>query len=224
MSTLKELVYSTREQLHLFSDDSLISNEYIAHCIKTARAMLLTQKYSNRSNIISNKIRQSFNKELELVDSNSFISNLDTILRTKYPLQYPFEAFNLKSNIKITSGSFTDISFTFISMERVPFVGKSKWLLNNIYVFLGDDMRLYFVSSSPKVKVLENVKIMMCTENPEIAYMETIDYDPDIDYWDTEYQLDEEMVFSLIEVVIKKLATSMQIKPDKINDSDDSQS
>lgn len=223
MSTLTELVYATREQLHLYSDDSDISNEYIAYCIKTARALLLTQKYSTRGNIISNKIRQSFYKELELVSDSEFVSGLDNILRTKFPIQYPFEAFNLKTNIRITSGSFTDISFTFISMERVPFVGKSKWLQNHIYVFLANDMRLYFVSSNPRVKALENAKIMMCTENPESAYEETITYDPLIDFWDTEYQLDEEMVFPLIEMVVKKLTIGMSVPKDKLNDADDSQ-
>lgn len=221
MSTLKELVYATREQLHLYSDDSIITNEYIAYCIKTARALLLTQKYSIRSNVISNKVRQSFYKELELVSDNEFISGIDTILRTKEKISFPFEAFNLKSNIRINSGSFTDINFTFIPMERVPFVGNSKWNSGQIYTFLANDMRLYFVSNNPKVKMLENVKIMMCTENPEDAYLETIEYNPSVDFWDVEYPVDEEMVFTMIDVVIKKLTASMQIPRDKQNDSED---
>lgn len=221
MSTLKEIVYATREQLHLYSDDSVFSNEYIAYLVKTTRALLLTQKYSIRSNIISNKIRQSFYKEIELAEDNEFVSGLDSIVRTKEKIPYPFESFNLKTNLRINSGSFKDTNFTFISMERVPFVGRSKWNNNQIYAFLANDMRLYFISNNPKVKLIENVKIMMCTENPEDAYLESIEYDSSVDFWDVEYPVDEEMVSLIIDIIIKKLTLSMQVPRDKKNDSDD---
>ena len=222
MTTLNELCYSVRESYKLYSDDGDISNEYIKFLIKNTRAMLLAQKYYVRGNLIPNKIRQHFNKELEVAEENDFVSGIGTVLRTKYPIVAPFEGFNLKSNIRLNSGSYSDINFTFIDYSRVPFVGRNKWNQNTIYVWLGNDNRLYFISSNPAVMLLENIRVSMVVEDPEAAYPETAYYDSNTEFDYTVYPLEEEMVSQLTDIIVKKLAQNISASEDKHNDDNDS--
>lgn len=222
-TTLKEIVYSIRENLKLYSSDADVSLEYISFLVNNTRAMLLAQKFSNRSYIIPQKIRQHFYKVTELSEENEFVSGLGTILRTVNPIVSPLEPFNFKSNIRITSGSYTDINFTLVSPDRFPYVGGNKWIQNHIYVTIGSDFRMYFTSSSPAVKLIENVKLSYVTEHPEAAYIETIYYDPLVEYQNTAYHIEEEMVTTLTDIIVKTLSKMIATPEDKINDSTDSQ-
>jgi len=223
-TTLREIVYSIKENLKLYSDDADVSLEYIAFLVKNGRAMLLAQKFSNRSYIIPQKLRQHFYKTLELSKENEFVDGIGTILRTSDPIVNPLEPFNFKSNLRINSGSYTDINFTLVSADRFPFVGQNKWVANHIYVTIGSDFRLYFTSNNPAVKLLENVKLSYVTEDPEAAYPETIYYNAAVDYWDAPYHIEEDMITILTDLIVKKLSGMINQPEDKINDSTDSQS
>jgi len=218
MTSLRYIINDIREVLNSYSDDSNISDEHIAYNAHIARAMFLQQKYTTRSNVIPEKVKQHFNHTLELAEENEFSSGL----RTVEPIQKPLESFNFKSNIKISTGSYLDPYFSFVSRERFPFVGQSKWVQNQIYVTIGSDFRLYFTSGNPNVKILENVKLSYTTENPEEVYPHTIDYNSNLDFWDVEYPFEQNLVNQLTDVILKKLAPKLEIPEDKNNNSDDS--
>lgn len=221
MATLKQIVYDLQENIHNYTTDSNYSLEYLAYQVIAARALLLQQKFSQRSFIISQKLRQHFYADLELSEENEFIDGVGTILRTKDQIQYPLEPFNFKSNIRITSGSYTDVTFSLVTPDRFPYVGKSKWIQNIIYVTIGSDWRLYFVSSNPAVKLLENVKISFVAENPEDAYPASTQYDANVDYWDIEFHLENDMIIPITDMITKKLLQMLQIPEDKVNDAND---
>lgn len=222
MATLREIISDTLEVLNQYSDDTNFSQEHIAYNVNVGRAMFMQQRYSSRSNIVPEKAKQHFNHVLELVEENEFSAGLGTILRTVEPIQSPLEPFNFKSNIKISTGSYLDPYFSFVSRERFPYVGQSKWVQNQIYVTLGSDFRLYFTSGNPNVKILENVKLSYVTENPEDSYPFTIGYDSDVDFWDVEYPFEQNLITQLTDTVVKKLAPKLQIQEDKNNNADDS--
>ena len=123
--------------------------------------------------------------------------------------------------MRITSGSYTDINFTFVNAERFPFIGGNKWVQNQIYCCIGSDFRLYFTSSNPNVKLLEAVKLSYVAENPEDAYPKTIEYNSSIDFWDTEYPCEDNMITQITDIIIKKLVQAIAEHEDKTNDSTD---
>ena len=221
MATLNELIHSVRESYKLYSDDGDISNEYIAYRIDTTRAMLISQRFSSRTFIIPNILRQHFYLDLELAEDNEFVDGIGTVLRTVNAIQIPLEPFNFKNNIRITSGSYSDVSFTFVDNNRFSFVGKNKWLQNQIYVTLGTDFKLYFTSSNPKVKMLEQVKLSMVCANPSEAYESSIAYDPAIDFEYTEYPLNAELIVELTDIILKNLTVNLSAREDKVDDSQD---
>ena len=87
MATLKEIRYSIREAFALYGDDDNISNEYIDYKIHTTRAMLLAQRFSSRSFIVPNIIRQHFYHYLALSEGNEFVNGIGTILATTTEIQ-----------------------------------------------------------------------------------------------------------------------------------------
>lgn len=224
MATLNHIVYDLRELIKAYSDDSNYSNEWFEYQINIARALLLEQKFSSRQYVIPNKIRQVFNMELEIAESNDFVSGISTVLRTKDKIQYPLEPFNFKNNIRVGSSDYSDIYFSHISNERFPYVGSNKWVQNMIYYTLGTDFKLYFTSSNPSVKLVENIRLSMVCSNPQEAYPFTLDYDPDIDFVNTEYPLEDNMITLVTDMIFKKITNSINIPEDKENDATDSKS
>lgn len=219
MSTLRELHHSIKERIRQYTDDSDISPEYVNFLIKNARALLISQRYSSRQYAVPNKIKSHFHKELELSDDNEFVIGTGKILRTKEPIVPMMEHHNLMTSLRISSGTYTDVNFSFVDASRFPFVGHNKWIQSHIYACLGSDNRLYFTSSNPSVRALENVKLSYVVEDPEEAYPQTIEYDENIDFWDIDYKLEESMVEPLCEIVVKKLTSMIQIPEDTRNDS-----
>lgn len=221
MATLKEIRYSIKEALAIYNEDSNVSNEYIDYKIHTTRAMLLAQRFSSRSFVIPNAIIQHFYHDLSLAEDNEFVDGIGTVLATTTAIQTPLEPFNLKNNIRITSGSYSDISFAFIDTNRFSYVGHNKWLQNIIYCAIGTDWKIYFTSSNPKVKMLEQVKVSMVCANPETAYPYTIGYDVLVDFDETEYPLNSELIVELTDIIIKQLTINLTAKEDKVNDATD---
>lgn len=221
MATLKEIRYSIKEALAIYNEDSNVSNEYIDYKIHTTRAMLLAQRFSSRSFIIPNIIRQHFYHELSLSEENEFVDGIGTVLATTTSIQTPLEPFNLKSNIRITSGSYSDINFTFVDNNRFPYVGRSKWNSQQLYATIGTDWKIYFTSMNPKIKMLEQVKLSMVCANPEIAYPYTIEYDPLVDFDEIEYPLNSELIVELTDIIIKQLTVNLSAREDKVNDAQD---
>jgi hypothetical protein len=224
MATLREIIYDIREVLKQYSDDSNISNEYLQYLVHYTRALLLSQRFSSRSTILPQKNKQQFYLEMEdlPVDDNPFCVTGNKILRTKLAIPRPLEAFNIKSNIKINSGSYNDTYFNLVLPERFPYCGSSKWTRNQIFCTIGTDFKLYFKSQNPKHFLIEDVKLSMVCENPEDAYPQTVEYSSAIDFIDTEYPLEIDMITQIVEIIIKRLGIMLQTKEDKSNNSDDS--
>jgi len=221
MASLKEIIYSIKESIKSYSDDSDISLEYLKYKVETTRAMLLAQRFSSRSFIIPNVVRQHFYHTLELSEENEFVDGIGTVLATTTAIQIPLEPFNFSRNIRITSGSYSDVNFTFVDNNRFPYVGRNKWNQNQIYVTLGTDFKLYFTSSNPKVKMIEQVKLSMVTASPEEAYPYTIEYNPVVDFEDVTYPLNSELIVELTDIIIKHLQIPIASREDKQNDSQD---
>lgn len=219
MSTFKEIIYSIKENLRQYSDDSDISLEYVGFLVKNTRAMLIAQRYSDRKYAVPNKIRSHFYKTLELTNDNEFTEATGTILRTQTPLLPILEHHNFITDIRVTSGSYNDSQFTFVPASRFAYIGENKWLQSQIYVCLGTDNRLYFKSSNPVFKALDQVKVSYVAEDPEACYPQTVEYDENIDFWDMDYKLEEAMVSQLTDIIVKKLAGMLQMKEDNQNDS-----
>lgn len=126
-------------------------------------------------------------------------------------------------NTKIYPVDYYQGEITYVSRERMRYVGHNRWLQNIIYASLGPDQYLYFKSSNPQYRYLEKVRMIGIFEDAESAAELQCDGEGNTacDVLDTPFPLEEGLVTSLIEMAVKFLSGSIYKPKDSTNDAAD---
>lgn len=126
-------------------------------------------------------------------------------------------------NTKIYPVDYYQGEITYVSRERMRYVGHNRWLQNIIYASLGPDQYLYFKSSNPQYRYLEKVRMIGIFEDAESAAELQCDGEGNTacDVLDTLFPLEEGLVTSLIEMAVKFLSGSIYKPKDSTNDAAD---
>lgn len=209
MATLKEITYMVLDELKLSSDDSYFNEEHIIFLIGKYRAFLLKQIYNGVKLDIPESNYQTLHLNLMQVPAISgvvcecgeFLKTIDKI---------PF-LLNITTP-KIYSESNYTKEITYISRERMRYVGHNKWLKDIIYASLGTDNYLYLTSANPEFLNLKSIEITGVFEYPEQLSNGNLDSD---------YPLEESLVPKVIELVVKELSVPKYSPEDKQNNATD---
>ena len=113
---------------------------------------------------------------------------------------------------------------TYVSRERMRYVGYNKYLKNIIYASLGPDNYLYFKSFNPQYLYLEKVRMTGIFEDSKAASeLQCPDENDNIvcDILDREFPIESALVPPLIELVVKELLGAEYRPEDSNNDSSD---
>ena len=113
---------------------------------------------------------------------------------------------------------------TYVSRERMRYVGYNKYLKNIIYASLGPDNYLYFKSFNPQYLYLEKVRMTGIFEDSKTASeLQCPDENGNIvcDILDREFPIESALVPPLIELVVKELLGAEYRPEDSSNDSAD---
>ena len=111
---------------------------------------------------------------------------------------------------------------TYVSRDRMKYVGYNKYLNNIIYCSLAPDNYLYFKSSNPQYLYLEKVRITALFENAEETFGLQCDENGRIcELLDAEFPLEASLVPILISLVVQELSKPREIDEDKTNDAND---
>lgn len=194
------------DELKLNSDDSFLTTDHIKFLLQKYRTFLLYQRYKDVKKELSEANYQEICLSLEEVDSlgdipcvNSkylrSVEKIPTLMTIGNPHVYP-------------SSDFYSGTITFVSRERMRFVGHNKLLKNIIYCSLSPDGHLYFKSQNPQFMYLSQVVFAGVFENPEQANQlkcEKAEEEGACDIMDKEFPIEEDMVPMLIECVVKEL-------------------
>jgi hypothetical protein len=122
---------------------------------------------------------------------------------------------------------YQGVNVTYVSRDRMRFVGTNKYLRNIIYVSLGPDMHLYLNSSNPQFFFMKKLRMSAVFEDLEEATEYLCDDDGNTDgvscdVLDAEFPIREYLVPSLIELVVKELVgTKYHPKDSQNNAADD---
>lgn len=227
MTTYKEAIYMCLDLLKGVSDDFSYSEEHIAYLIDKFRALLLKQRYgNNRKKEIPYSNYQTISIKLEL---NTFEGN-------KYYVCKPVDGTNIPytlqvgiPRISVASDSYGDINLEYISRERLPFVGNNRFLQNFWYCSLDEQNRLLLKTSS--IRLFENeidtesntltFRITALFENPRELVNE-ITFNPDtMEDFDRIVPIEEGLITTLIEMVVKELSGSVFTPKDDVNNAKD---
>lgn len=221
MSTYKELIYMVLDELKLYSDDALYTEEHVMFLLGKYRTFLLKQRYSDVKKQIPESNYQTICLDLievpaisgEPCEGGSYLRSKEKIpflMKIGNPRVYPIDYYQGE--------------ITYVSRDRMRYVGYNKYLQNIIYASLGPDNYLYFKSFNPQFLYLEKVRITGIFEDTLAASgLQCPDESGNTvcDVLDREFPIENALIPPLIQLVVEEL-TKAEYKPeDKENNSDD---
>ena len=221
MSTYKELVYMCLDELKLYSDDALYTEEHIMFLLGKYRTFLIKQRYSDVKKQIPESNYQTICLDLiEVPAISGEPCEGGFYLRSKEKIPFLMKI----GNPRVYPIDYYQGEITYVSRDRMRYVGYNKYLQNIIYASLGPDNYLYFKSFNPQFLYLEKVRITGIFEDTLAASeLQCPDENGDIvcDVLDREFPIENALIPPLIQLVVEEL-TKAEYKPeDKENNSDD---
>ena len=217
--TYREIVYACLDILKLTSDDSLYTEEHIIFLANKARTLLLKQRYSDIKKKIPESNYQTICLDLEKVQNIQDLSCQGSSLRTIQEVPYLMKI----GNPKVYPQNYYLGEITYISRERMRYVGHNKYLQNIIYCSLAPDNHLYFKSSNPQHLYLKKVQVTGIFEDIQNASQLECNNDNSQcqDILDKTFPLEEGLVHPLIEIIVKQLGPSIDLPQDQENNAQD---
>ena len=221
MSTYKELVYMCLDELKLYSDDALYTEEHIMFLLGKYRTFLIKQRYSDVKKQIPESNYQTICLDLIKVPAISGEPcEGGFYLRSKEKIPFLMKI----GNPRVYPIDYYQGEITYVSRDRMRYVGYNKYLQNIIYASLGPDNYLYFKSFNPQFLYLEKVRMTGIFEDTLAASeLQCPDKNGNIvcDVLDREFPIENALIPPLIQLVVEEL-TKAEYKPeDKENNSDD---
>ena len=221
-----ELVYSCLDlSKAATSDDSWITEEHVIFLLKKYRSFLIKKeqdKEKSSQDIASEFEYQQICLDLEKVPAIDgdpctggyylrTTQKIPKILEGTLPRVYPLDFYQ-------------GIYISYVSRDRMRYVGTNPFLQNIIYTSLGPDMHLYLNSSNPQFLYMKKLRISAIFEDmDEAAELLCDDSGEDVscDVLDMEFPIRDYLVPPLIELVVKELSGSKYLPRDSRNDADD---
>ena len=217
--TYREIVYACLDILKLTSDDSLYTEEHIIFLANKARTLLLKQRYSDIKKKIPESNYQTICLDLEKVQNIQDLECKGSSLRTVQEIPYLMKI----GNPKVYPQNYYLGEITYISRERMRYVGHNKYLQNIIYCSLAPNNHLYFKSSNPQHLYLKKVQVTGIFEDIQNASQLECNNDNSQcqDILDKTFPLEEGLIHPLIEIIVKQLGPSVDLPQDQENNAQD---
>ena len=214
MSTYTELVYMVLDEIKGMSDDFTFNEDHVIFLLDKYRSFLLKQKYADIKKFISESNYQTIELDLIQVPAISGDSSFGTYLRSSEKI--PF-IINI-GNPRVYPLDYYQGEITYISRDRMRYVGNNKYLKNIIYCSTGPDNYLYFKSANPQYLYLEKVKFTAVFQDPKSV----LDPSNTGNIMNEMFPVEEAFIPPLIELVVKELlGAAYRPKDDRNNSNDD---
>lgn len=127
------------------------------------------------------------------------------------------------SNTRVYPIDFYQDSITFISRDRMRYVGYDKYLQNIIYCSLAPDNHLCLISMNPQFLYLSKIKVTAIFEDASIASELECGDNKECDVLDRKFPIEESLVTPLVSLIVGEvLGAKYRPDDDKNNAKDDS--
>lgn len=218
MNTYKEVVYMILDELKLFSDDAVYTEDHIVYMASKCRSYILKQQYSSVKRAIPESDYQELCIDLEEVPAiDGEPCEGGYYLRSTKPIPYIMPI----GNPSVYPLDFYQGDIAFIPRERMKYVGHNKYLKNIIYCSIAPNGYLYFKSANPQFLYLEKVKVNAIFEDPDKASELQCNTTACEDILDKEFPLEDSFIPMLIQMCVKEIAGVEYHPTDEINDAAD---
>ena len=224
MATYKEIVYMVLDSLHQYSDDSNITEDHIIFLASRYRSFLLKQRYyTDLKKEIPESNYQTLCLDLEKTEGlEGFPCEGGYYLRTKekVPTMLPVGPTRIAP-----SGSYYKGDITWVTRDRMKYVGNNRWMKNIIYASLDPSERIYLTSQNPQFLYMKSIQMTGIFEDAEAASeLECRDSDDagNCDIMERDFPLEDALIAPMIELVVKELSPIVTAPEDTDNNADDS--
>lgn len=221
MSTFREIIYMILDEMKISTDDSYFTEDHIMYLINKYRALILKQRYSDIKKQIPESNYQTICLDLievpaisgEPCEGGSYLRSKEKapfLMQIGVPKIYPIDYYQGE--------------ITYVSRERMRYVGYNKYLKNIIYASIGPDNYLYFKSFNPQYLYLEKARMTGIFEDPQAASeLQCPDENGDTvcDVLDKTFPIEDALIPPMIELVVKELLSAEYIKKDEENNAKD---
>lgn len=219
--TYREIVYMILDEIKSVSDDAFFTEDHVIFLAGKLRAFLLKQRYSDVKKQIPESNYQTICLDLievpaisgEPCEGGSYLRSKEKIpflMKIGNPMVYPVDYYQGE--------------ITYVSGERMRYVGYNKYLKNIIYASIGPDNYLYFKSFNPQYLYLEKARMTGIFEDPQAASeLQCPDENGDTvcDVLDKTFPIEDALIPPMIELVVKELLSAGYIKKDEENNAKD---
>lgn len=222
---VKELVYSILDLLKINSDDSFWTEDHVIYLCKKYRSFLIKKeqdKEKGSQDVASEFEYQQICLDLEkvpVIDGEPCTGGyylrttqkIPKILEGTQPRIYPLDYYQ-------------GINISYVSRDRMRYIGTNPYLQNIIYTSIGPDLHLYLNSSNPQFLYLKKLRMSAIFEDMDEAAGLLCDSDGEsqsCDVLDMEFPIRDYLVPPLIELVVKQLSGSVLRKSDEENNAKD---
>lgn len=221
MSTYKELTYMVLDELKLYSDDALYTEDHVMFLLGKYRTFLLKQRYSDVKKQIPESNYQTVCLNLievpaisgEPCEGGSYLRSKEKIpflMKIGNPMVYPVDYYQGE--------------ITYVSRERMRYVGYNKYLKNIIYASIGPDNYLYFKSFNPQYLYLEKARMTGIFEDPQTAselQCPDVSGDTVCGVLDKTFPIEDALVPQLVQLVVQELYNPSRSDEDDENNAKD---
>jgi hypothetical protein len=230
MATLREITYMVLDEIKATSDDSYFNEEHAQFLINKFRTLLLRQQYKD----VKKEIPHSNYQLLQLKNEEGGSGKQDIVMNL-----YNNGTVGIKTTIPIPDmmtiatpkiyRSYYDMPIkgdvTFITADRMKYVGYNKWLKDAVYASIAPDRHLYMISAnhdsseSIHYHYIKHLEIFGVFEDPAEAHL--LSNDKDKDFLDCEYPLEEGLIPQVVELTVKELLGASYRPTDSSNNASD---
>ena len=214
--TWKEIVYLISDELKLDSDDSIFNENHITFLVSKYRAFILNQRYKEIRKQVSSSNYQTICLDVEQITPEFDSSNNTYYLKSTLKVPGMLGI----GNIRIFSKDYFNAEITYITKDRMRYVGYNKYMNNIIYCTKDANEYLYFKSYNPKILDLNKVNMNAVFEDVEEA--SELECNNDIcDLMDRIFPMEDSLIPAVVELVVKELRASVYMPSDELNDAND---
>lgn len=209
------------DELKLSSDDAQFTEDHVMFLLNKYRTFLLKQRYSDIKKQIPESNYQTICLDLIQVPAISGDAcEGGTYLRSKEKIP-----FLMKIGIpRVYPLDYYQGEITYVSRDRMRYVGYNKFLQNIIYCSIGPDNYLYFKSFNPQYLYLEKVKFTgIFQDSMQASDLQCPDDNGETvcNPVDRAFPIEDALIPPLIELVVKELAGPVYKPDDEANNAKD---
>lgn len=217
----KDIVYMVLDEIKSTSDDAFFTEEHVLFLVNNYRNFILKQRYSDIKKPIPESNYQTICLNLIQVPAIAGVPcEGGPFLRSKEKVPFMMKI----GTPKVYPINYYLGEITYVSRERMRYVGYNKYLQNIIYASIGPDNYLYFKSFNPQYLYLEKARMTGIFEDPQAASELQCPNENDdtvCDVLDREFPIEGSLVPQLVQLVVQELYNHSRSEEDDENNAKD---